>query len=75
MDWVRDHDWQLWLIIALLLAGAEMATLDFTLLMMAVGAGVACLVAVLGFNIVAQVLSAAVVSVALLAFVRPSIVR
>ncbi len=75
MDWVLDHDWQTWLIIALLLAAAEMATLDFTLLMMAVGAGVACLLAALGVGIVGQVLSFAVVSVALLAFVRPSIVR
>src|SRR6478735_6043863 len=51
MDWLRDHDWETWLIVALLLAGAEMATLDFTLLMMAV------------------------VAVALLAFVRPSIAK
>ena len=75
MEWVRDHDWQLWLVIALLLAGTEMATLDFTLLMMAIGALVACLVAALGANVVAQVLSAVAVAVALLAFVRPSIVR
>ena len=35
---MQDHAWQTWLIVALLLAGAEMATLDLTLLMMAVGA-------------------------------------
>lgn len=75
MEWVRDHDWQLWLVIALLLAGTEMATLDFTLLMMAAGALVASLVAALGANVVVQVLSAVAVAVALLAFVRPSIVR
>ena len=75
MEWLRDHDWQLWLVIALLLAGTEMATLDFTLLMMAAGALVACVVAVLGGNVVVQVLSAVAVAVALLAFVRPPIVR
>ncbi|MDQ3307171.1 MAG: NfeD family protein [Actinomycetota bacterium] len=75
MDWLREHDWQTWLIIALLLAATEMATLDFTLLMLAVGALVASLMAALGFNIVVQVLSAVVVSMALLAFVRPPIVR
>jgi membrane protein implicated in regulation of membrane protease activity len=75
MDWLREHDWQTWLIIALLLAAFEMATLDFTLLMLAVGALAASLMAALGFNIVVQVLSAVVVSIALLAFVRPPIVR
>jgi membrane protein implicated in regulation of membrane protease activity len=75
MDWIRDHGWQTWLIAALLLAAAEMATLDFTLLMMAVGAGVGCILAALGLNVVGQVLGAVVVAVALLAFVRPPIVR
>lgn len=75
MDWLRDHDWQTWLIVALLLAAFEMATLDFTLLMMAVGALAGCLMAALGFPLVVQVLTAVVVVMALLAFVRPPIVR
>jgi membrane protein implicated in regulation of membrane protease activity len=75
MDWIRDHAWQSWLIAALLFAGAEMATLDLSLLMMAVGAAAGCAMAALGFGIVAQVLAAVVVAVALLAFVRPNIVR
>jgi membrane protein implicated in regulation of membrane protease activity len=75
MDWIRDHAWQSWLIAALLLAAFEMATLDFTLLMMAVGAGVGCILAALGFNVVVQVLGAVITAVALLAFVRPPIVR
>jgi len=75
MDWLLDHDWQSWLIAALLLAAFEMATLDFTLLMMAVGALAGCLVAALGFGVTVQVITAAVVAVGLLAFVRPSMVR
>jgi membrane protein implicated in regulation of membrane protease activity len=75
MDWVREHGWQTWLIASLLLAGAEMATLDFSLLMLAVGAGAGCVMAALGLNAVVQVLVAVVVAVALLAFVRPNIVR
>jgi membrane protein implicated in regulation of membrane protease activity len=75
MDWVRDHGWQTWLIASLLLAGAEMATLDLSLLMMAVGAGAGAVAAALGLNVVFQVLVAVVVAVALLAFVRPNIVR
>lgn len=75
MDWLREHDWETWLIIALVLAATEMATLDFTLLMMAVGAGAGCLMAALGFDVWIQVLVAAAVAVAMLSVVRPSIVR
>jgi membrane protein implicated in regulation of membrane protease activity len=75
MDWLSDHNWEAWLIAALVLAATEMATLDFTLLMMAVGAGAGCLMAALGFNVWVQVLVAAGVAVAMLSFVRPSIVR
>ncbi|MBA2444458.1 MAG: NfeD family protein [Nocardioidaceae bacterium] len=75
MEWLQSHAWQTWLIAALLLAGAEMATMDFALLMLAVGAGAGCLMALLGLPVVAQVLIAVAVSVALIAFVRPTIVR
>lgn len=75
MDWVREHGWQTWLIASLLLAGAEMATLDLSLLMLAAGAGAGCVIAALGFNVVIQALVAAVVAVALLAFVRPNMVK
>ncbi len=75
MNWLSDHQWQTWLIAALVLAGAELATLDLTLLMMAVGAAAAALIAGVGLNQVFQVLGAVVVAVALLGFVRPNIVR
>jgi membrane protein implicated in regulation of membrane protease activity len=75
MDWLRDHDWETWLIVALVLAATEMATLDFTLLMMAVGAGAGCLMAALGLDVWVQVIVAATVAVAMLAFVRPNVVK
>ncbi len=75
MEWLKEHDWQTWLVVALLLVGAEMATLDLALLMMAAGALVGCLLAALGFNIVVQILAAVAVSIAMLAFVRPPIVK
>ncbi|MBA2773687.1 MAG: NfeD family protein [Nocardioidaceae bacterium] len=75
MDWFQTHDWQVWLVVALLLAGAEMATLDLGLLMMAVGALVACLLAAIGLNLVVQILAAVAVAIAMLAFVRPPIVK
>ncbi len=75
MNWLDNHQWEAWLIAALLLSGAELATLDLTLLMMGIGAAAAALIAGLGFNVVVQVLGAVVVAVALLGFVRPNIVR
>lgn len=75
MDWLQEHSWQAWLVASLLLAGAEVATLDLTLLMMAVGALAGCGVAAAGLNVYIQVLVAAIVAVSLLAFVRPPIVR
>lgn len=75
MDWVRDHEWETWLIVGLLMAGAELATLDLTLLMLAVGALAGCALAALGIGVVVQVLVAVTVAIGLLGFVRPNIVR
>jgi len=38
MDWLRDNMWAAWLTIAAVLGLAELASLDFTLLMLAAGA-------------------------------------
>jgi membrane protein implicated in regulation of membrane protease activity len=75
MDWLQEHSWQAWLVASLLLAGAEVATLDLTLLMMAVGALAGSGAAAAGLNVYVQVLVAAIVAVSLLAFVRPSVAR
>jgi membrane protein implicated in regulation of membrane protease activity len=75
MDWVRDHGWETWLIVSLVLAGAELTTLDLTLLMLAVGALVGCVVAAIGLGVVLQVLLAVVTAVAMLGLVRPNMVR
>lgn len=61
--------------VAFVLAGAEITTLDFTLLMMAVGAGAGSVMAAFGLNIYVQVLVAVAVAVGMLVFVRPSIVH
>ena len=37
-EWLAEHAWAAWMVLAALLAMAEMLTLDFTLLMLAVGA-------------------------------------
>jgi membrane protein implicated in regulation of membrane protease activity len=75
MDWLSEHSWQAWLLVSLVLAGAEVATLDLTLLMLAVGALAGCGVAAVGLNVFVQVLVAAGVAVSLLAFVRPNMAR
>jgi membrane protein implicated in regulation of membrane protease activity len=75
MDWLSHHSWEAWLVVALVLAGAEMTTLDFTLLMLAVGAGAGCVMAGAGLNVWVQVLVAAAVAIAMLSFVRPNIIR
>lgn len=75
MDWLSEHAWQAWLVLGLLLAGAEAATLDLTLLMMAVGALAGAGVAAVGFGLPVQVIVAAIVAVGMLGFVRPNVVR
>ena len=76
MDWLRDNMWAAWLTIAAVLGLAELASLDFTLLMLAAGAltaaGVAAfLPGLLWLQIVVGLITAA----AMLAAIRPMIVR
>ena len=75
MEWFSDHAWQTWAALAILLGVAELFSLDLVLLMMAVGAGVGVLTAVLGLPVAVQILAAIGASLAMLAFVRPSIVK
>jgi membrane protein implicated in regulation of membrane protease activity len=73
MDWIGEHAWQTWLVAAVLLAGAEMATLDLTLLMLAIGALAGCGMAAIGAGVVLQVFVAVAVALAMLGFARPSL--
>jgi membrane protein implicated in regulation of membrane protease activity len=75
MDWLSDHLWEAWLGAAIVLGVAEVIGFDLILLMLALGAIVGMLTALLGLPVVVQVLAAAGASVAALALVRPSIVR
>jgi membrane protein implicated in regulation of membrane protease activity len=75
MEWLRENAWAVWLIASLGLLGAELLTLDLVLLMLAVGAGSAAVVAALGAGAVASLATAVVVSVGMLAVVRPSLAR
>ena len=75
MDWFRDHMWETWTALAILLGLAELLSLDLVLLMLAMGAGVGILTALLGLPVAVQVLAAIGTSIAMLALVRPSIVK
>ena len=75
MEWFRDHMWETWTALAILLGVAELLSLDLVLLMLAVGAGAGILTALLGLPIAVQVLAAVGTSIAMLALVRPSIVK
>jgi len=72
---LRDDMWGTWLGLALLLGVAEIFSTELVLLMLAVGALVGMLVALVGLGIPMQVVLAAAASVAMLAFVRPSIIH
>lgn len=67
--------WLLWLIAAAVLAAAETSTMSFVLVMFAGGSLAASITAAAGAPLLAQVIVAAVVSVALLAIARPIIRR
>ena len=72
-EWLED--WQAWLSLAVLLGALELFSLDLILLMLAGGAVLGMVAALLGLPVVAQVLIALAGSVAALALVRPSVVK
>ena len=75
MDWLGDNLWAGWLALALALGAAELASLDLILLMLAVGAIAGAISAGVGLPIVLQVLVAGGASIAMLALVRPNVVK
>jgi membrane protein implicated in regulation of membrane protease activity len=75
VEWLGDHLWAAWLVLAVGLGVAEMVSLDLVLVMVAVGAVVGALAALASFPLVLQVLLAAGSSAAMLALVRPNLVK
>ena len=72
-DWLQA--WQMWLGLGITLGLAELLSLDLLLLMLAVGALVGMTAALVGLPFAVQILAAVGASVAMLALVRPSIVK
>ena len=75
MDWLADHAAAAWGTLAVLLLVAEMVSLDLFLIMLAGGAGVGVVAALLGAPLGVQVGLALATSVGLLALVRPPMVK
>jgi membrane protein implicated in regulation of membrane protease activity len=75
MEWFRDHMWETWLGLAILLGVAELFSLDLILLMLAVGAVAGVLTAILGLPVAVQILAFVAASIGMIALVRPSVVK
>jgi membrane protein implicated in regulation of membrane protease activity len=69
------QDWAAWLALAIALGVFELFSLDLILLMLAAGAVVGMVTALIGLEVWMQVLAAVAASVAALGLVRPSVVR
>ena len=73
-DWLGDHVWSLWLSLAFLLAVAEIISLDLVLIMFAAGALAGAVVSLIAPDLWwLQVLTAAGVSVGMMALLRPTL--
>src|SRR3954453_20167071 len=75
MDWLADHMWGGWRTGAVALAALELVSLDLFLLMLAGGALVGAVTALVGGPLALQVVMALISSVALLSVLRPTLVR
>jgi membrane protein implicated in regulation of membrane protease activity len=73
--WLGDHLWAAWLVLAAALGVAEMVSLDLVLIMVAVGAFVGALAALASLPLALQILLAAGSSAAMLALVRPNLIK
>lgn len=73
MDWLKD--WQVWAALSIALGVAEVFSLDLVLLMLAGGALVGVVTALLGAPVALQILAAVASSAAMLALVRPNVVK
>ncbi len=75
MDWIGEHLWAAWLAIAVVLGTAEMFSLDLVLGMLAAGALAGMGTALLGGAFAFQLIVSVIVAIAMLGFIRPSVVK
>ena len=75
MEWLGEHAWATWLGLTVLLGAAELVSMDLILLMLAAGAMVGFVTAVIGLAVPLQVVLASVTAVAMLALLRPNLIK
>lgn len=75
MDWLGDHVAAVFLALAILLGAAELFSLDLVLGMLALGALVGMVAALLGAGFAFAAIAAALGAVACLALVRPPLIK
>jgi membrane protein implicated in regulation of membrane protease activity len=75
MDWLGNHLTLVWIAAAILLAIAELASLDLILLMLALGALVGAVAAIAGAPFVLQAILAVIASIGTLGVLRPQLVK
>ena len=75
MDWIRDHLWETWLIAAASLGVLELVSLDMVFIMLAGGALVGALTALVGAPAPLTLVLALATAMGLLALLRPNVVR
>ena len=75
MDWWSEHAWVVWIVAALVLGGAEIASIDIVYAMLAVGALGGALSSVVTDSVLVQAVVAVLTAVAMLAVVRPVALR
>ena len=71
----KGYPWAIWLAIAMLLGVLELFSLELVLLMLAAGALVGMVLDLVGVGVPLQIIGAAATSVAMLALVRPGMVK
>lgn len=75
MDWIGDHLAASWLFVAVALGALELISTDLIFVMLAAGALVAMVIAIVGGPFFLQLVLALAVAMALLALLRPPLVH
>ena len=75
MEWLQENAWAAWLGLTILLGAGEMFSASLIMAMLAAGTAIGMLAALIGLPVEAQVIAAAGTSVAMIALLRPNLVK
>jgi len=75
VGWIGEHQWETWLIATAVLACLEIVSTDFILIMLAGGALVGAVLAIVGLPALVSIIGALITAIALLGILRPNILH